>query len=110
VIGWVGLLRDWQAEAGEVVAEVIDCAVVEFATLAEEEDPVKEVKDLGGGLVDGRQDCAAGECKVFEDVDDDVCGVGVEATRGLIKEENRRCRNYLNPDADAPVSESQTWS
>ena len=101
-VGRVEVHRARRAQSAKVAQRVLGGPKVGHAALVQQAEVVEEREDLGGGLVDGRDDGAARARERMRQRRHDLRRrVRVEAGGGLVDEEHRRVGDELGADVDA---------
>ncbi|TKW55384.1 hypothetical protein CTA1_4110 [Colletotrichum tanaceti] len=97
----VAVGREDEAQALKVVLHAALGALVDGLAVAQEDEVVKEVKDLGARLVDDDDDGDAEAGDGLEGAHHGRGGGGVEAAGGLVEEDGHRGGGELHADAHA---------
>lgn len=69
--------------------------VGQFAAGSQQDDTVEQVKDAGGGLVNGADDSLAAHCKTAQSLHYCACTVAVQPCRRLVAEQQSRVCQQL---------------
>ena len=98
VVAGIGVERTEIALFVDVIDGLLGVALEEEMAFWEEEEMVEDVVDLAGGLVESADDGAALFGHLFEEEHDLQGGLGVEAGRGLVQEQDARLAQQLHSD------------
>lgn len=90
------MLLDWESDTAEIPHGAFGVTLVNNVSFHHNDQFIELVEDLGGGLVDGRNNCSARFCDLVQELHKmKRCG-GVETSGGFIKEDNGRVSEKLD--------------